>query len=153
MAKPRHGFYKTRFYRIWKALKQRNRTYKYKVFTCNRWKTFENFRDDMFHSYVDHCNKFGVKNTQIDRIDFTGNYSPDNCRWATLKIQANNKRNNRILEYNGIKYTMAELARKTGTGYFLINSRLRHGWSVKEAVETPKLKPHARLFWKENQSD
>jgi hypothetical protein len=145
MAKPRHGFCKTRFYKIWKCIKHRK--YKYNVSVCNSWKIFENFRDDMFHSYSDHCAKFGVGNTQIDRIDFTGDYSPENCRWATLEIQANNKRNNRILEYNGIKYTMAELSRKTGTDYFLINLRLRRGWTVKEAVEIPKLKPHTKLSY------
>jgi hypothetical protein len=52
---------------------------------CVRWlSSFEHFLEDVgprptpFHS--------------IDRKDPSGNYEPDNCRWATAKEQAANKR-------------------------------------------------------------
>ena len=88
-----------RFYKIWDGIKYRcdnSKSNNYKNYggrgiKCG-WQSFEEFYNDMYQSYLDHVKEHGEENTSIDRIDVNSNYLKDNCRWATWKIQANNRR-------------------------------------------------------------
>lgn len=51
---------------------------------CPDWLTFENFYQDMGHSYRE--------GLSLDRINNDGNYEPGNCRWATRWEQTHNQR-------------------------------------------------------------
>lgn len=94
-----HGVSKTRFGHIFKQIVARcNKEYatswnRYgaKGIKCE-WESLEEFKNDMYDSYVKHVREFGEKQTTIDRINSNDDYKASNCRWATLKEQANNKR-------------------------------------------------------------
>ncbi len=95
------------FYKIWRAIKNRclrEKDQAYKdyggrgITVCKEWLSFENFRDDMYESYLNHAEEFGERNTSIDRINNNGHYCKENCKWATRLEQANNTRRNRYFE-------------------------------------------------------
>lgn len=86
----------TRLYSIWENMKARcynKNKPKYKTYgakgirVCKEWKeSFDSFHDwAVLHGYRD--------SLTLDRKDPKGNYEPSNCRWASNKVQANNKRN------------------------------------------------------------
>lgn len=132
----KHGLYGTRLYHIWNGMMGRccnpnNKDYESYggrgITVFNDWKNSENFFGWALNN--------GYNNElTLDRIDTNNGYCPDNCRWISKEAQQRNKRNNRIIEYNGQKRCVAEWSEITGISKSTIVSRLRHGWTAKETL-------------------
>ena len=135
----KHGCTNTKLFRLWEHMRERCYYPKHPYFknyggrgisVCDEWTEFIPFqRWAIANGYED--------GMTIDRIDNNGNYTPSNCRWATMREQQNNKRSNRVVEYMGRKYTVTQLATIIGMNKTTLKERLNAGWSVEDAVNRP----------------
>lgn len=140
-----HGLSKTRFYYIWTCMKNRceRKTDKdYKNYGARgikiKWKNMVEFKRDMYEPYLEHVNKFGEKNTSIDRIDNNGNYSKENCKWSTILEQSKNKRGLRKIKFMGEEMILGDWAKRFGLNLGAVQSRYyQYKWPLKKIFETP----------------
>lgn len=141
----KHGFRKTRFYRIYYGIHNRCNNKK-QINFCNYgnrgikslWNSFEEFRNDMFESYESHVKEFGERQTTIDRIDVDGHYCKENCRWATRKEQNNNTKNTILIHFNGETLSLPIMAERHGLKKSTLWRRLKvQKWSIEKALTKP----------------
>lgn len=136
-----HGMSKTRFYKTFHGIKFRcekeNATswdrYGGRGIKC-LWDSFESFKEDMYKSYQSHVEEHGIKNTTIERIDSTGHYSKENCKWATYNEQNLNKKNVHRITFRGKTMSIAEWAREINVPYFTLYTRFHEKWPVEKAL-------------------
>lgn len=154
--KPKHGMSKNnKFYRTWSGMKTRCTNPNNKNFEAyggsgigipKDWLEFENFKRDMYESYLEHINEKGEKQTTLDRIENSGGYSKENCRWRTPKEQSNHRTNVMFHLYEGKLYTMTQLSEKFHVNYQTLRYRiLISKWTVKDSVETPVKNQEVRI--------
>jgi len=131
-----HGMGKTNICKLWMNMRYRCHSPKHKlyknygargIYVCERWQNFINFYADMGDrpdGYV------------LDRIDNDGPYSPENCRWATMKESGNNRRSCRYLTMNGETKSVTQWCDHLNIPRTRVYARVKLGWSYEEALTT-----------------
>lgn len=103
------------------------------VAVCQEWK-------NSIDSFCDWGKSNGYKKgLQLDRIDNSKGYSPDNCRFVTSKVNNNNRDNTFFVFYNNEKIALKLLLEKLKKekDYHSILARIKRGWSEIEAINKP----------------
>ena len=138
---PTRAHKKDPLYGTWRAMRERCRRQNHVNYSdyggrgikvCIEWEDFEVFRKWA-------CENGYEIGLSIDRKDVNGNYEPSNCRFATSVQQANNKRNNHLITYNGVTATAAEWSKITGIPYRTILSRINRDKLPLEQVFVKKI--------------
>jgi hypothetical protein len=124
----------TETYSIWKAIIQRcnnPKNTRYNSYgnrgiaVCQEWLHFENFLKDMGER---------PKGLSIDRINNDGNYCKENCRWATIDEQMNNRQNTLKIEYNNKIQSLKEWSVELNISYNTLYARVQtYGWTIEKA--------------------
>ena len=135
----KHGHSITSLYRIWCHMKERCYDHNSKgyhwyggrgIIICDEWLEFQNFYEWA------NCNGY-QKTLTIDRKNNDGPYSPDNCRFSSWKVQANNRTSSHIIKYKNKSMTLQQWADLLGIGQNTILQRLRSGWPTEKALFKP----------------
>lgn len=149
----KHKKMDTKLYRVWQNMKRRcytasSNSYKNYgargIIVCEEWK-------NDFLSFYNWAIENGYRDDlTIDRIDVNGNYEPSNCRWATVTEQANNKRNNRFIQYKGEKHTIAEWSKILKIKRETLRYRIKHNFPLEKVFSTKNFGIQTQFKRKEN---
>ena len=147
----KHGMSKTRIFSVYRDMF--NRCYNQKdvsyvhygargIVICDEWlgdDGVKNFSRWSFENGYDENAPRGE--CTLDRIDSNGNYEPSNCRWVSMSVQANNKRNNNYYTIDGVTKTLSEWCREYGNLCVQsVYERLKRGMDIKTALTKPMQK-------------
>lgn len=133
----KHGMYLSREYNSWSMMKSR----------CQYPKdiSYPNYGgrgisvDERLMTFEGFYAALGPRppGTSLDRIDTNGNYTPENCRWASIKDQSRNKTNTRWIEAFGMKKSINTWADEMGVPSYVLAGRLKCGWTPEKTVTEP----------------
>lgn len=125
-------------YLVWGGIKRRccEPTFKcYDIYggrgirVCKAWlNSFESF-------YKWAISNGWEKGLHVDRRNGNGNYTPKNCRIVTQKVNANNKRNTKYYEINGIRKPFTEWCELYHLSSKVVSKRLKRGHPLSVALK------------------
>lgn len=141
----KHGLRKHPLYIVWHAMRSRCLKPHHPSFKnygargiviCSEWIT-------NIGAFIEWSEANGwQKGLTIDRIDNDGNYTPENCRYATRKVQNNNYRKCLFVEFDGKKMTLTQCVDNYSQNpYQRVQRRIKSGWSLIDAITKPVISP------------
>lgn len=104
------------------------------ITVCDEWSG----KDGFFHFYKWSMENGYSEKLSIDRIDNYKGYSPNNCRWATVREQIQNRRCTIEIKYKGKMTPLAKIAKEENVKYQLLYSRIKKGYSLEHALNEIK---------------
>lgn len=142
--KATHGMSWTPTWSAWVNMRQRcsnKKSTSYQIYggrgikVCDRWlgpDGFENFFDDM--------GERPGKGYSLDRRDNDGDYTPENCRWASRSVQNRNRCNVILIRFDDRLQRLADVYEKIQPDicYNAIKWRIKSGMSPKNAFTLPR---------------
>lgn len=142
-----HGLTNHPLYNIWHGMRKRcmcANTPNYHryggrgIYICKEWEDFQKFYDWA----ISHGYKEGLT---IDRIDNDGPYSPENCRWADVKTQSNNRNDNTYITYKGKTQTLTQWAEEYGLRPESVRYRYNSWHDIERALTQPMLNRNKKV--------
>lgn len=140
-----HGMSRDPLYNVWAKMRNRCSSTKDPAFpdyggrgirVCQRWINGDGSREG-FACFLDDMGPKPSPSHSLDRIDNNGDYTPENCRWATKTEQARNRRSNYRVTMGGRSCALSEACEQLGLPFALVNSRIQQGWSTERALSQP----------------
>lgn len=132
-----HGDTNTRLYGIWSAIKARcynKNTVTYKDYGGRGIKICDEWRNN-YTAFKNWAYENGYEEgLSIDRKDNNLGYYPENCRWVSAFMQANNRRSNRIYTIGSETHNLTEWANKMGINPKTVFTRIYSGMDIKTAL-------------------
>lgn len=96
------------------------------IAVCERWRTYENFREDMGEGFSPELT--------LERLDNNKGYEPNNCKWVTFQQNQRNRRNNHRITWDGRTQTLVEWAEEQKIPANTLLYRIRRGWPLERAL-------------------
>jgi hypothetical protein len=128
-------------YCIWMKMKSRclnpnDKSYKNYgargIKVCDRWK-------DSFAWFIEDMGWRPNKNYSIERINYNGDYCPENCKWVHKSEQTKNTRRVKLIEYNGNFYCLSDLCKLLKLPYSTMRHRVYDlNIPFEEAIKYPQ---------------
>lgn len=134
--KVQHGQSLTPEYRAWRNAKDRCHNPRNRQFAnygargivvAAEWR-------DSFEAFYAHVGARPSSSHSIDRINNDLGYEPGNVRWVIQKVQARNRRTNRLVNFEGRTVTLAEAIEARGLRTGTVRMRIASGWSIEAAL-------------------
>ena len=138
----KHNGTNERLYLVWRSMISRctnpnDNHYKYYglrgISICKEWMDYSVFKQWAYNNGYNPDAPYG--DCTIERYDVDGDYCPENCGWESLVVQANNKHNNRLIEFQGKIHTLAQWERITGIDRRSISKYDDKGLSIGEMID------------------